>query len=128
MVEFLEKTYGPRFKHITGIRGHELNDFYASCAVVVGDCIFSGLPNYFSDRMVETPGRYGFLLSPKIEGLEIPFATYKPQDLDDLQWQINYWLVHEQERRGKIQTCAEYVREHDTWTKRMQWILETVLT
>jgi len=127
LVEFLEKTYGDRFKHITGLRGHGLNDFYASCKVVVGDCIFAGTPNYWSDRVPETCGRYGFLLHPGIHGLEVPMATYAPQDLEDLQMMIDMYLEWPHQRRRNIaKMMADHVKEFDTWTRRMKEILEIV--
>lgn len=127
LVEFLERTLGDRFMHVTNIRGHELNSFYASCRITVGDCFMAGAPRYASDRLPETTGRYGFLLHPEIEGFDNPVATYKPQDLNDLQIQIEYWLPRDRERREKIQQCAEYVRLNDTWTIRMRSILSFVL-
>jgi hypothetical protein len=126
MIGFLEETYGSRFKHIEGVRGHLLNDVYASMRVVVGDCFQAGTPRYFSDRAMETTGRYGFLLHPEIEGLGIPMATYKPQDLSDLKTQIDYWLSDDSGRRMVTLDCAERVRLADTWTVRMREILETV--
>lgn len=126
LVEFLETKYGPSFKHITGLRGHGLNDFYASCKVVVGDCIFAGTPNYWSDRLPETCGRHGFLLHPQIVGIDVPLATYKPQDLDDLSKKIDYWIPRDAERRQKVLQSAEHIRRHDTWTVRMAEILAKV--
>lgn len=128
MVDFLEKTYGARFKHFTGIRGHALNDVYASIRVTVGDCFQAGTPRYWSDRLPETCGRHGFLLHPKVEGLDWhPVATYKPQDLEDLQRKIEYWLAHENERRGLRYYAADDTMKHDTWTIRIADILRTVL-
>ena len=128
LIDFLQQTYDKRFKLIEGgLRGHDLNDFYASCKVCVGDCFGSGkIPNYFSDRMVETPMRYGFLLSPKIKGMEIPLATFEPENFTDLLHHIEYWLSHPVERYNKVIECAEHVRKYDTWTRRMEWILETI--
>lgn len=123
LVEWLEETYDGRFKHITNVRGHELNDFYASARVCVGDHIFSGIQNYYSDRAPETTGRGGFLLYPKTEGLCIPCATYEPQNLEDLHNQIEFWLGREHERREKIAECVEHVMLHDTWTDTMRRIL-----
>lgn len=128
MISFLERVYGTRFKLIEGgLRGHDLNDFYASCRVCVGDCFGGGkIPRYWSDRMVETPMRYGFLLSPKIEGMDIPLATYTPGDLKDLREQIDYWLLNETERRRVLTQAADHVRMNDTWTIRLREILETI--
>lgn len=126
MVEFLEETYGPRFKHIQGLRGHGLNDFYESCSVVVGDCFGAGIENYWSDRVPETCGRHGFLLHPKVKGLTLTVATYEAQNLENLKWQIDYWLSHEKERLHTRRTCARVILERDTWSRRMREILETI--
>jgi hypothetical protein len=128
LVEWLEKTYGDRFQHITNIRGHDLNDFYASCKVVVGDCIFAGTPKYWSDRLPETCGRDGFLLHPRVPGLENhPVAVYEPQDLDSLQKNIEYFLANEYSRSDIRRGAFNYTIRHDTWTHRMQQILGGVL-
>jgi hypothetical protein len=128
LIDFLQETYGERFKLIeSGLRGHDLNDFYASCKVCVGDCFGSGkIPFYFSDRMVETPMRYGFLLSPKIKGMDIPLATFEPENLIDLQEKIEYWLSHDSERKDLTFFCANHVAKHDTWSIRMAEVLEVV--
>ena len=123
MIDFLERQYGERFKHVEGVRGHELNDAYSSARVIVGDHIFSGIPRYFSDRAMETVGRHGFLLYPKTDGLCIPCATYEPQNLDDLKVQIEYWLSNENTRCDTLRVSAEHVRLHDTWTIRLAEIL-----
>ena len=127
MVGFLEETYGDRFKHIEGVRGHLLNDAYASIKVIIGDCFQAGTPHYWSDRLPETCGRHGFLLHPKIDGLDWhEVATYKPQNLEDLQRQIEYWLFHESERNHLRWCCADYTRKYDTWTDRMREVLKVV--
>jgi hypothetical protein len=126
LVDWLEETYGGRFKHITDVRGHALNDFYASCKVVVGDCIFSGTPRYWSDRVPETCGRFGFLLHPKVEGLPGYMSFYEPQNLESLQWQIEYWLARDEVRRFNAMAVAESTHRYDTWTVRMREILKIV--
>lgn len=128
LVEFLESTYKERFQHITGLRGHGLNDFYASCKVVVGDCIFAGTPNYWSDRVPETVGRYGNLLHPLVEGLDIGTYVYDPQDLESLHNVIEAVLeIPESVRRDVVQINAEAVKQKHTWTARMRWILDCVM-
>jgi hypothetical protein len=89
----------------------------------VGDCIFAGTPNYWSDRLPETCGRGGFLLHPKVEGLDIPVATYEPQNLQSLEEQIDAWLHSDGWRKADTKRCANIVRDSHTWTDRMQEIL-----
>jgi hypothetical protein len=124
MLNFLEHSYGKRFRHVEGVRGHELNDVYASLGIVVGDCIFAGTPRYWSDRVAETCGRGGFLLHPQVEGLDVPVATYEAQNLLDLKRAIDFWLEDPEGRKRKAKECMEYVRGHDTWTLRMAEILQ----
>lgn len=127
LVEFLEKTYGDRFKHITGLRGHGLNDFYASCKVVVGDCIFAGTPHYWSDRVPETCGRYGLMLHPYIEGLDYPMVYYAAQSLPHLHEWIEKCLAFPESVRREVRySAAAHVLRHDTWTVRMHEILAIV--
>jgi hypothetical protein len=126
MVEFLQETYGSRFKHIQGLRGHGLNDFYESCAVTVGDCFGAGIENYWSDRVPETCGRHGFLLHPKVKGLTLPVATYEAQNLENLKWRIDYWLEHSSWRLQNRRTCAAMVKERHTWTVRMHEIMDWI--
>jgi hypothetical protein len=124
MVEFLEETYGSRFKHIQGVRGHLLNDVYASMKVVVGDCFGAGIPYYWSDRLPETCGRHGFLLHPEVEGLDIPTAEYRSQDISHLQIMVDYWLREDSGRLDVLVDCAERVKLSHTWTIRMAEIME----
>ena len=126
MVDSLKETYGNRFRHLEGVRGHLLNDAYASAKVIVGDCFQAGTPFYVSDRLMETTGRFGFLLHPEIEGIETPVAIYKPQDLDDLMLQIDFWLAHDDERKKVLLHCANHTHKYDTWTKRMEHIFYVV--
>jgi hypothetical protein len=124
MVDFLTREYDDRFLHVTGIRGHQLNDVYASARVVVGDCIFAGTAYYWSDRVPETCGRYGFLIHPYVTGLDIPCARYKAQNFDSLHDAIESALaLPEAERRTIIRHCAKMVLDVDTWEHRMTKIL-----
>ena len=128
LVEWLAQTYGERFKHVTNVRGHELNNVYASAKVVVGDCIFSGTPYYWSDRVPETVGRYGCLVHPNIVGLDIPTWIYDPQGLESLQVAIEkLFSTSEKARIDFVCDGADWVRERHTWTVRMKEILKGLL-
>lgn len=126
LLAFLEEEYGEDFKHITGLRGHGLNDFYASCKICVGDCFQAGTPRYWSDRVPETCGRGGFLLHPEVEGLDLPLAFYKPQNIDSLRKKIKLWLDHEPQREYTKTMCQLDVAKSHTWTVRMDQILKQV--
>lgn len=141
LVDWLANTYGARYGHFGGgdcggprkinggatVREKELNDVYASAKVVVGDSCFAGAPRYWSDRVPETIGRGGFLIHPRVEGLEIPgLAEYNPQDLNDLKETIDYYLAHDAERIAMQRTATAHVRTYHTYTQRVRTILETV--
>lgn len=127
MVDFLQETYGDRFKHVTGVRGHLLNDAYASAKVIVADCFAAGIPRYWSDRAPETCGRYGYLLHPAVKGFDIPTPLYRAQDLNDLEFQIEKALREEdKDRKRYARYAADGVRLYDTWTVRLREILSTV--
>lgn len=127
LIKFLEDTYGSRFKIFSGFREQSLNDLYASARVVVGDSCFGGADRYWSDRVPETTGRGGFLIHPASNGLSIPgLVTYTPGDLNDLTDKIDYYLEHEDERKALQGATQAWVREHDTYTNRVQTMLKVV--
>ena len=126
LIQALKERYGTRFRTYTGVREQLLNDVYASVKVVVGDHCFAGMPRYWSDRLPETCGRGGFLIYPETEGMTIPTATYKPQDLEDLFQKIDYYLAHEDERLAIRNAAFEHVKRHDTYTQRLQEVLRVV--
>lgn len=133
LVEWLHKTYGDRFGHYGGdglgvLRGHDLNQLYASAKVVVGDSCFGNRPRYWSDRVTETIGRGGLLLHPKIKDLPHGImANYKAGDLDSLQKQIEIWLKYHQDREKLRRAGFEHVRKHETYTNRAKEIVKVVL-
>lgn len=126
MVRRLQEKYGPRFRTYSGVREEKLNDVYASVKVVVGDHCFAGTPKYWSDRLPETCGRGGFIIYPETEGITIPTATYKPQDVDDLIAKVDYYLENEKERLEVQEAAFNHTRLHDTYSQRLSFILETI--
>lgn len=131
LIDWLKGVYGPRFRLFPDstpvVRGARLNDLYASVKVVVGDSCFAGSDYYWSDRIPETIGRYGFLIHPRTEGLQIPNSpTFAPGDLPDLKEKIDYWLAHEQEREEWREIAAIHVKSNDTYTQRVQKMLEVL--
>lgn len=127
LIAWLERTYGNRFRHVPGgLREQRLNDFYASVKVLVGDCCFSGIPRYWSDRVFETIGRGGFIVHPQVQGLEVPgLVTFTPRDMDDLKSKIDYYLdpAHQQERIRRRDQATAWVRANETYTQRVQTML-----
>jgi len=107
------------------IRGLDLNELYSKSRIVIGDSVYS--PYYWSNRVVETLGRGGFLIHKEVEGLkeEYPYlVTYK--DLDDLKSKIEYYKNNEDERREIIIKNYEWVRDNYTMDKKCQELLNYV--
>lgn len=131
LLNFLKKYYGSRFKHFgtdDGIRNLDLNDVYASAKVVVGDSVDS--PFYWSNRVYETIGRNGFLVFPKVEGIETEFTPYKHfipyeySNFEQLAEIVDYYIAHKEERDKIRKAGFEYCKEHHTYTHRCQKLLD----
>lgn len=139
LIEWLQSTYGDRFAHyggggLPGIRGMELNQLYASAKIVIGDtlCKDFNYPFYSSDRLFEVIGRGGFMIYPKIKGLEDFYdhqddIIYYPfGDFETLKSLIDFYLIHDDLRniirnRGFWRTKKEH-----TYTHRLQTLLGTL--
>lgn len=70
------------------VRGAELNRLYGRSQVVVGDSLCPGGSHegYWSDRVYETMGRGGFIVHPRVPGLEDHFTDgqhLRLYDFDD---------------------------------------------
>lgn len=137
LIDFLQETYGNRFAHYGGdgrgiIRGSDLNRLYADTKVVVGDSLVLGFdyPYYWSDRVYETTGRGGFLLMPKIKGLETEFAyneeigVFDFGDFDGLKKQIDFYVANDQLRETMRQKGFNRTKNNYTYSHRWQAIIK----
>lgn len=107
------------------VRGEDLNALYAKSKIVIGDSVYS--PNYWSNRVVETLGRGGFLIHREVPGLKEEYpdlVTYS--GLEDLGEKIKYYLGHEDERRAIIQRNWHHVHSNYTMEKKCQEILNYI--
>jgi hypothetical protein len=137
LVDWLKKTYGDRFKLFggkTGVRGQDLNDALASIKVVIGDSLVPNYThqNYWSDRLYELTGRGGFMIFPKIQGLEreldldTELVTYQFGDFETLRKLIDYFIAHNDEREQFRLAGANRARHNHTYKQRMIKMLETI--
>lgn len=139
LVDWLAATYGNRFRHYGGdglgtVRGAALNQVYADARVVVGDslCIDFDYPDYWSDRVYETLGRGGFLIHPRVPGMERHFIDgvhlvfYDFGDFDHLRYLIEHYLAHPDEREKIAAAGHAHVRAHHTYRHRWAEILEAL--
>lgn len=115
------------------VRSRNLNDLLASVKVVLGDsCRADISTRYFSDRIFETVGRGGFCVHPRIEGLAellpdgMGVAYYPPGDLEEMARLVDWWVAHDSEREVARAAGQAFVRDHHTYSHRMQDVLDTL--
>lgn len=131
----LTQWYGDRFRNFPGrgqpsIRNHDLNRLYASVKVCVGDSLCPGFnhPRYWSDRLPETIGRGGFIIHPRIDGIEQEYGGHVElfdfNDWDALKSKIDYYLANEDERIRKRNAAHEFVKANHTYTNRLRAMLQ----
>lgn len=132
LINELQKTYGKRFGHYGNdglgvVRGGDLNTLYHTALIAVGDSCFGGRPFYVSDRYYETRGRGGFLLHPRVEGVDHKgVGFYKAGDLEDLKKMIQYYLDNPVERERMRFTGHIHVANEETYTQRSQEMLDII--
>ncbi len=113
------------------MRNQDLNDLYASVAIVVGDSLaLPGHTRYWSDRPYETVGRGGFLLMTHVPGLEEHFTDrehlvfWDAGNFSQLDQLIDAYLSDPDERL-RISTAGQaHVRAHHTYRHRLVVLLE----
>ena len=123
MLDFVKANYSSfkwfGQKDTNEIRGTRLNDLYGETKVIVGDSVYS--PYYWSNRVVETLGRGGFLIHPNVEGIKQEYphlVTYEYKNFDDLKTKIDYYLAHDDEREELRKKNFEWVRDNYTMDKK----------
>lgn len=109
------------------IRGPKLNRLYGKTKIVVGDSVYS--PNYWSNRVVETLGRGGFLIHQYVEGIEKEYpylVTYKRGDYKDLKEKIGHYLQNPKEREALIEKNLQWVKENHLCKHRCKELCENL--
>lgn len=140
LIDFLKATYGDRFEHWGPqgrglVRGADLNALYASARVVVGDtlCLNYCYPYYTSDRAYEVIGRGGFLVHPRIFGMDSELSEdmlgyYDFGDFAGLKATIDRYLDDGSDREARRLRGHEHVKAHCTYTQRLTHIFEEVIS
>jgi hypothetical protein len=139
LIDWLKQTYredfrgyGPDFGAM--FRGRDLNQLYASTKIVVGDSFSPNFdyPGYWSDRIPETLGRGGFLIHPRIKGIEALYedrkhlVLYTFGDFVELRHLIDYYSVRAVEREAIRKAGQKHVLDNHTFTHRWTQILDLV--
>lgn len=129
VIREIDKAYGDRFtwfgrKNTHEVRSTALNELYSRTKIVIGDSVYS--PYYWSNRVVETLGRGGFLIHQEVPGLKEEFphiVTYERGNINDLKAKIDYYLEHEEEREDIRKKNFEWVRDTYTMDKKCKELL-----
>lgn len=130
MLELIEKDFDFHWfgkYNADEVRGPKLNRLFGKSKIVVGDSVYS--PQYWSNRVVETLGRGGFLIHQDVPGLkeEYPYlVTYKRGDYKDLKRKIKYYLKNTKERNEIIKKNFEWVKKNHLCKHRCEQLLQCV--
>lgn len=136
LIEFIEKIPGYRkYGHPQRlVREADLNQLYANAKIVIGDSLNVGFnhPNYWSDRVYETIGRGGFMIHPRISGLEKDFEDgkeivfYDYNNFGQLGALIQHYLDNPSEREKIRKAGFERAKRDHTYLNRMKEMLDIV--
>jgi hypothetical protein len=113
-------------------RGEDMNDFYASAKVTVGDslCLDGEKTLYCSDRAYEAPGRGGLLIMPQLDFLDGDYAGHLPMyawgDWTDLEHKIRHYLTNEADNQAVREETQAIVRDGHTYKHRVEELLRQV--
>ena len=116
------------------IMGNDLNQLMASAKIVVADTLCMGFKhqNYWSNRVHEETGRGGFVIHPRVPGLDKVYqdkkhlAFYDYGNLNQLDDLIEYYLKHGAER-ARIKTDGHlHTLENHTFNNRIEQMLNII--
>lgn len=113
-------------------RDNDMNDFYASAKVTVGDslCLKKEDSSYWSDRVPEATGRGGFLIMPRINEMvkiyNSSVPTYMWNDWKGLEELIEFNLKNTKYLEESKVQAYNITRTGHTYVNRVETILKTV--
>lgn len=110
-------------------RNMDMNDFYASAKITVGDslCLKKEESKYWSDRVPEATGRGGFLIMPQIKYMKYLWPmipTYDWGNYEQLEAMIKHYLAKEDERHVIQLENFKETGENHTYVNRAETILK----
>lgn len=129
MVRRISEFYSFRWfgrKNTDELRGMPLNKRFGKSKIVLGDSVYS--PYYWSNRVVETLGRGGFLIHRDVPGIkdEYPDLVTYNGTFEDLKSKIDYYLEHEEERLEIVKKNWEFVKDNYTMDKKCKELLNYI--
>lgn len=141
LIDWLKSTYKKRFQ-LWGpqgkghVRGDMLNRLYAQTRIVIGDSLVTNFDHeyYWSDRVYETLGRGGFMIHPRIKGMEEELVDrehlvyYDFNNFGQLAELINYYLKNDSEREAIRRAGHEFVKLNCTYHERLAQMFDILKT
>ena len=112
-------------------RGEQMNDFYASAKVTIGDslCLKKENSHYWSDRVPEATGRGGLLIMPKIEAIKNIYKdmpTYEWGNFNQLDTIVEELLKDEGRRKAITEKTQAITAKNHTYVNRIRQIIKEV--
>jgi len=123
----LKARYKAGFKIYQNQFNEDLSNLCASVPVIVAP-LFPSDDNYWSNRVYLITGSGGFLIHPRLKGLEEEYGdvlVYYDNE-EDMYEKIDYYLAHPEERKAKQKEMYEFTKKHFTYKKRLKVLLDTV--
>lgn len=113
-------------------RSDDMNDFYASAKVTVGDslCLKKEASQYWSDRVPEATGRGGLLIMPHIEAVQQTWGNsigyYPWGDFRELEKHTEALLGLDAVREDMKRNAQAITEDNHTYVSRAETILKEV--
>lgn len=113
-------------------RGEDMNDFYASAKITVGDslCLKKEKSHYWSDRVPEATGRGGFLIMPLIDEIGSMWKNNIPMypwgNFAVLEEVITNFMENDSERESLRDAAHSISVKENTYINRAQFIIDTL--
>jgi hypothetical protein len=124
----LVKSLGGEVKGDSSLWREDLAAYVQRVKVVIGDNYRNDIKGYWSSRNYVIPGAGGFLLTPKVPGLERHFefdqhlSVYN--SVDELKERLPYWIEADAEREKVRAEGFRHVRVWHSWDQRAKGLLE----
>ena len=122
----LYKEFGDDFQVFSNYFNRNLNNLCASVPIFVAP-IYPSDDHYWSNRVYIITGSGGFLLHPRLKGLEAEYEDGKEivfyDGMADLKRKIHYYLDHPEEREAIRFFGHKKTRENYTYKKRIEQII-----
>lgn len=126
-VDTLKKRYGEAFQTFGSVFNRDLFDLCASVPIIVAPS-YPSEDYYWSSRIYITIGSGGFVIHPKLKGLEkeykdgVHYAGYRTTE--ELFQKIDYYLAHPEEREKIRMTGYLKTKKYFTYKKRVEKVIK----